>query len=110
MENDTPQAAKKRKVEEESVPAPLQNLLVKRLSDKARLPTRGSAFAAGYDLYRSVFWFLSCTSNRDVVLSKKSFLLMARPWLTPRSRLPFPLARMAASPHEAVLVRTFSKA
>ncbi|ROT37318.1 dUTP pyrophosphatase [Sodiomyces alkalinus F11] len=26
-------------------------LLVKKLSDKARLPTRGSAFAAGYDLY-----------------------------------------------------------
>jgi hypothetical protein len=27
-------------------------LLVKRLSEKARLPTRGSALAAGYDLYR----------------------------------------------------------
>ncbi|KAI3323604.1 putative Deoxyuridine 5'-triphosphate nucleotidohydrolase [Xylariaceae sp. AK1471] len=26
-------------------------LLVKKLSDKARLPTRGSAFAAGYDMY-----------------------------------------------------------
>ncbi|KAL4075747.1 dUTPase-like protein [Scleroderma citrinum] len=26
-------------------------LLVKRLSDKAKLPTRGSALAAGYDLY-----------------------------------------------------------
>lgn len=26
-------------------------LLIKKLSDKARLPTRGSAFAAGYDLY-----------------------------------------------------------
>jgi dUTP pyrophosphatase len=25
--------------------------LIKKLSDKARLPTRGSAFAAGYDLY-----------------------------------------------------------
>ncbi|KAH8161380.1 hypothetical protein CIB48_g6867 [Xylaria polymorpha] len=29
------------------------SLLVKKLSDKARLPTRGSAFAAGYDLYSS---------------------------------------------------------
>jgi dUTP pyrophosphatase len=29
----------------------VQNLLVKRLSDKARLPTRGSRHAAGYDLY-----------------------------------------------------------
>ncbi|KAH8179752.1 dUTPase domain-containing protein [Sarocladium implicatum] len=28
-------------------------LLVKKLSDKARLPTRGSAFAAGYDIYAS---------------------------------------------------------
>ncbi|KAG9237612.1 dUTPase-like protein [Amylocarpus encephaloides] len=26
-------------------------LLVKKLSDKAKLPTRGSAFAAGYDIY-----------------------------------------------------------
>ncbi|KAL2064867.1 hypothetical protein VTL71DRAFT_4007 [Oculimacula yallundae] len=26
-------------------------LLIKKLSDKARLPTRGSEFAAGYDLY-----------------------------------------------------------
>ncbi|GAP83582.2 putative deoxyuridine 5 -triphosphate nucleotidohydrolase [Rosellinia necatrix] len=28
-------------------------LFVKKLSDKARLPTRGSAFAAGYDMYSS---------------------------------------------------------
>lgn len=28
-------------------------LLIKKLSDKARLPTRGSEFAAGYDLYAS---------------------------------------------------------
>ncbi|KAI0409442.1 deoxyuridine 5'-triphosphate nucleotidohydrolase [Xylaria palmicola] len=28
-------------------------LLIKKLSDKARLPTCGSAFAAGYDLYSS---------------------------------------------------------
>jgi dUTP pyrophosphatase len=26
-------------------------LLIKKLSDKAVVPTRGSAFAAGYDLY-----------------------------------------------------------
>jgi len=26
-------------------------LLIKKLSDKARVPTRGSAFAAGYDIY-----------------------------------------------------------
>lgn len=28
-------------------------LMVKKLSEKARLPTRGSAFAAGYDIYAS---------------------------------------------------------
>jgi len=31
--------------------APVSELLVKRLSDKATLPKRGSALAAGYDLY-----------------------------------------------------------
>jgi dUTP pyrophosphatase len=30
-----------------------QQLQVQLLSDKARVPTRGSAFAAGYDLYSS---------------------------------------------------------
>lgn len=48
---------KKRKLsqemfEENSDLAPVSNLLIKRLSDKARLPTRGSLLAAGYDLYR----------------------------------------------------------
>lgn len=33
-------------------PAPTSTLLIKRLSDKATLPKRGSALAAGYDLYR----------------------------------------------------------
>jgi len=31
--------------------APVSSLLIKRLSDKATLPTRGSPLAAGYDLY-----------------------------------------------------------
>ena len=34
-------------------------LLVKRLSPKAKLPTRGSALAAGYDLYRYVSYQLA---------------------------------------------------
>ena len=34
--------------------APVSGLLIKRHSEKARLPTRGSALAAGYDLYRCV--------------------------------------------------------
>ncbi|KAI0285057.1 dUTPase-like protein [Russula aff. rugulosa BPL654] len=44
---------KKRKAESESDAgiAPASNLLIKRLSEKAKLPTRGSALAAGYDLY-----------------------------------------------------------
>ncbi|KAF7776311.1 hypothetical protein Agabi119p4_4704 [Agaricus bisporus var. burnettii] len=51
MEDQTPQV-KKRKVEDaDSSVAPLSNLLVKRLSEKAKLPTRGSPLAAGYDLY-----------------------------------------------------------
>ncbi|KAH8556987.1 dUTPase-like protein [Umbelopsis sp. PMI_123] len=33
--------------------APIQSLLVKRLSDRARIPTRGSSHAAGYDLFCS---------------------------------------------------------
>ncbi|KAH8144687.1 uncharacterized protein LAJ45_11280 [Morchella importuna] len=32
---------------------PAMKLLVKKLSPKAQLPTRGSAFAAGYDVYSS---------------------------------------------------------
>jgi dUTPase len=31
------------------------HLYVKKLSDKAQLPVRGSAHAAGYDLFRSMF-------------------------------------------------------
>ncbi|KAG8916546.1 Deoxyuridine 5'-triphosphate nucleotidohydrolase [Tulasnella sp. 417] len=37
-------------VENTDPPAPTSKLLIKRLSDKATLPTRGSALAAGYDL------------------------------------------------------------
>jgi hypothetical protein len=45
---------KKRKVspEPDAGILPPSNLLIKRLSEKAKLPTRGSALAAGYDLYR----------------------------------------------------------
>jgi hypothetical protein len=52
MEPEVPQV-KKRKVEDADVSvAPVSNLLIKRHSEKARLPTRGSPLAAGYDLYR----------------------------------------------------------
>ena len=58
-EAEVPQA-KKRKVtpmpeENKSELAPVAGLLIKRHSEKARLPTRGSALAAGYDLYRCVY-------------------------------------------------------
>jgi hypothetical protein len=50
------QLNKKRKVTAEldnNSKLPLRpSLLIKRHSDKARVPTRGSALAAGYDLYR----------------------------------------------------------
>lgn len=55
MENDLHQV-KKRKVspepEKDASATSVAGLLIKRHSDKARLPTRGSALAAGYDLYR----------------------------------------------------------
>jgi dUTP pyrophosphatase len=55
MENDIP-LLKKRKMSPESdsttPQAPVTKLLIKRLSEKAKIPTRGSALAAGYDLYR----------------------------------------------------------
>jgi dUTP pyrophosphatase len=34
-----------------SIQQPMPPLLVKKLVDSARAPTRGSAFAAGYDMY-----------------------------------------------------------
>ncbi|KAG5922619.1 hypothetical protein E4U53_003688, partial [Claviceps sorghi] len=44
--------AKRVKTDPSTMPSPPSPALqVKKLSDKARLPTRGSAFAAGYDLY-----------------------------------------------------------
>ncbi|KAF9055042.1 dUTP pyrophosphatase [Hymenopellis radicata] len=45
------QASKKRKMSQEPPVVPTESLLIKRLSDKAKLPTKGSALAAGYDLY-----------------------------------------------------------
>ncbi|KAH9179992.1 dUTP pyrophosphatase [Lactarius sanguifluus] len=55
MTTDLPET-KKRKVSpspdaEGTISTPTSNLLIKRLSEKAKLPTRGSALAAGYDLY-----------------------------------------------------------
>ncbi|ETW84263.1 hypothetical protein HETIRDRAFT_425693 [Heterobasidion irregulare TC 32-1] len=50
---NTPTIKRRRySVDAEDVDTPsTSNLLIKRLSAKAKLPTRGSALAAGYDLY-----------------------------------------------------------
>ena len=47
-----PLAKKAKTINEEPV------LLVKKLSEKAKLPTRGSALAAGYDLCRYFFFVI----------------------------------------------------
>ncbi|KAJ7781545.1 dUTPase-like protein [Mycena metata] len=48
--SDSPQL-KKRKMSPVETLAPVASLLIKRLSEKAKLPTRGSPLSAGYDLY-----------------------------------------------------------
>ncbi|KAJ7591362.1 dUTPase-like protein [Mycena floridula] len=48
---ESPQAKKRKMSPEVSAVAPAHHLLIKRLSDKAKLPSRGSALSAGYDLY-----------------------------------------------------------
>lgn len=40
--------------ETKPITAPTRTLLIKRLNENGRLPTRGSALSAGYDLYRCV--------------------------------------------------------
>ena len=51
------QLTKKRKLtseffKDDNPPVPSRGLLIKKHSEKGRAPTRGSALAAGYDLYR----------------------------------------------------------
>ncbi|KAI0698623.1 dUTPase-like protein [Cytidiella melzeri] len=51
---DAPQLKKRKtslSADEKADLAPISNLLVKRHSEKARIPTKGSPLAAGYDLY-----------------------------------------------------------
>jgi dUTP pyrophosphatase len=52
--SDTPLKKRKMSLTQDEPLAKVSQLRIKRLSDKARLPTRGSAFAAGYDLYSAV--------------------------------------------------------
>lgn len=63
MENDIPQVKKRKmspEAQTEAPLAPVANLLIKKLSDKATLPTRGSPLSAGYDLYRFVEFAFDC--------------------------------------------------
>ena len=57
MEGEAPQVKRRRLSGSEGGDVavdPRPSLLVKRHSEKGKVPTRGSAFAAGYDLYRYV--------------------------------------------------------
>jgi len=51
MAVDVEPQLKKRRMSESTQNTHSSQLLVKRLSEKAKLPTRGSQLAAGYDLY-----------------------------------------------------------
>ncbi|KXN87943.1 Deoxyuridine 5'-triphosphate nucleotidohydrolase [Leucoagaricus sp. SymC.cos] len=73
MEPDIPQV-KKRKVEEADASlAPVSNLLIKRHSERARLPTRGSPLAAGYDLYSNET--ISTSAERKVIPARGKALV-----------------------------------
>lgn len=52
--------------------AMLGSLLVKKLSDKARIPTRGSKYAAGFDLYRFVLGGRPCSPPSHAIPSAAS--------------------------------------
>lgn len=52
LEPQTKKRKLSRLLEDDAEPAPSSSLLIKRHSDKARIPTKGSPLAAGYDLYR----------------------------------------------------------
>lgn len=66
---------KKRKLDDVAAPPPDVQLLIKRHSDKAKLPTRGSAYAAGYDLYRYIthYAFVQALLTSLKVLRKHLF-------------------------------------
>lgn len=59
MALDVEPQLKKRRMSNSVQSEPSSQLRVKRLSEKAKLPTRGSPLAAGYDLYRYLIPFAS---------------------------------------------------
>lgn len=107
------QPAKKRKVVSKSSvdfapPPPLRRLLIKKHSEKARVPTRGSALAAGYDIYRldidALDYAVSSELTHNSVQRRNSSQLGGKPLLIPKSPLRSLLARMDASLREVALV------
>jgi dUTP pyrophosphatase len=52
-------------VKNETAETSNSSLLVKRVSERGRLPTRGTPLAAGYDLYRSVVLKNRTETNRS---------------------------------------------
>lgn len=56
IDSSSSSAVKQQKISETqkqlNMTSAAQGLLIKRLSEDAQLPTRGSPLAAGYDLYR----------------------------------------------------------
>lgn len=84
---------------EHSTLAPVSQLLVKKHSEKARLPTRGSPLSAGYDLYRCVFctWTARAMLTEGIVLRRRWCQRTARPSLTRKFLSRYLRGRMVAS-------------
>ena len=69
MTVDVEPQLKKRRMSDSAQNTSSSQLLVKRISEKARLPTRGSLLAAGYDLYR---YFVPLLLDHRVDLHKSA--------------------------------------
>jgi len=105
---------KKQKLEnDENLPPP--RLKIKRHSPKARVPTRGSALAAGYDLYRLGATALNCSgklgtgTHKCSAQKRRLSRLRGRASSIPRFRLQFLLEHMDASPRGVASVGTTQK-
>ncbi len=96
MTTESP-ATKKRKMSLDADASSAPSLLIKRLSDKAKLPTRGSALSAGYDLYRYHRVLLARHCSHPSVRRRKRYLHMEKHSLIPKSLLQCLQALMDAS-------------
>ena len=107
------QPAKKRKVVSKSgrdfvPPTPPRRLLIKKHSEKARVPTRGSALAAGYDIYRldtdALDYAMDSELTHNSVQRRNSSQLGGKPLLIPKSPSRSLMTHMDASLREVALV------